>query len=103
MFIKYIKIKYSIKSALVVMTFSRQPRNFLSQHVRKHLHDLCDQGLLCVVGGFINIPFNNVQDILVERVAVWAARGPNHLFSGASGGSGAFVSSPTVIILSPPT
>ena len=40
--------------------------NLLPQHVGKHLHDLHDQGLLIVVGGFINIPFINAPVIICE-------------------------------------
>ena len=69
------------------MTFSRRPWNWLqaratSSHVAEHLHDLCNQGLLSAVGGFINIPFRDAPDIIVEGVAVWTARGPNLLVGG---------------------
>ena len=56
--------------------------DLLPGQVGEHLHDLCDQGLLSVVGGFINILFSDAPDIIVEGVAVWAARRPNLLVGG---------------------
>ena len=77
--------------------------DLLPRQVHEHLHDLCNQGLLSVVGGIINIRFSNAPDIIVKEVAVWAARGTNLLVSGGFRWLRSFLPSPTVVILSPST
>ena len=46
--------------------------DLLPGQVFEHFHDLCDQGLLSVVGGFINIPFSDAPyKIVVGGCFMW--------------------------------
>ena len=56
--------------------------DLLPQHVGKHLHDLHDQGLLSVGGGFINIPFSEAPEIIVEGLQSGLLGGKTSLLVG---------------------
>ena len=107
MFIKYLrknvfnKISVGLNDRLqAALEPVASKSDLLPGQVAEHLRDLCDQGLLSVVGGFIKLLFSDAPDIIVEGAAVWAARRPTSLLVGASGCSGASLFAPTDPILS---
>ena len=71
------------------MTFFRRPQNLLQARATSSLDRLLNTSMIFVIrdslllrGGFNNILFSDAPDIIVEGVAVWAARRPNLLVGG---------------------